>query len=339
MIRSGIVLAGTIVLDIVHLIDHWPDEEQIAFIRQTIEAPGGPPHNAAAGLVKLGAEFPVTMICVVGDDAAGDRFIRIARDHGLDTSNVIRVGGASTDVTHVMSSKTTGKRTFFYRPGANGTISAHQMLPADDTSKIYYLGSPGISTSMDASDGWREALRTARSRGYKTCMELCPVPADLQRAQTLPCLPLLDYFVINDSEAEILSGLPVSKDGRFNAALALTAAQELMHLGVNDLVSIHHPEGAVALRKDGENANAASVSVPQDEIIGTVGAGDAFYAGMLMGIHEEWSLEECLALANAAAATSLHSATTSASIRSWQECLDYARTKGLRNFHPYGNQR
>ena len=329
--RSGIVLAGTIVLDIVHMIDQWPDEEQIAFIRETIEAPGGPPHNAAAGLIKLGAEFPVSMICVVGDDAAGDTFIAKAKSHGLDTANVIRVTGGSTDVTHVMTSKTTGKRTFFYQPGANGTISADQMLPADDTAKIYYLGSPGISTSMDAADGWRDALRKARARGFKTAMELCPIPAELQRAQTLPCLPLLDYFVINDSEAEILSGLPVSKHGHFNATLAFAAAQELLDRGVSELVSIHHPEGAVAMTKSGAKAFAPAVNVPQSEIIGTVGAGDAFYAGMLIGIHEHWPLERCLALANASAATSLHSATTSASIRPWAECLQYARAKGFRS--------
>ena len=330
MTRSGIVLAGTIVLDIVHLIDCWPDEEQIAFIRQSIEAPGGPPHNAAAGLVKLDADFPVQMICVVGDDAAGDTFIRIANELGLNTSSVIRVAGQSTDVTHVMTSKATGRRTFFYRPGANGTISAEQMLPAHDSGKIFYLGSPGISTSMDETGGWCAALGAARDRGYKTAMELCPVPAELQRAQTLPCLPLLDYLVINDSEAEILSGLPVSKNRFFDAALAFAAAQTLLDQGVNELVSIHHPDGAVALRKSGERSSAPSVNVPQNEIMGTVGAGDAFYAGMLFGIHENWSLDQCLALANASAATSLHSATTSASIRPWTECLAYAKAKGLR---------
>ena len=99
---------------------------------------------------------------------------------------------------------------------------------------------------------------------------------------------------------------------------------------MNDLVSIHHPEGAIALRKSGERAFAPSVNVPRDEIIGTVGAGDAFYAGMLFGIHENWTLEKSLALANAAAATSLQSATTSSSIRPWTECLAYATTKGLR---------
>jgi sugar/nucleoside kinase (ribokinase family) len=329
--RSGIILAGTVVLDIVHMIDDWPEEEQIAFIRDTIHAPGGPPHNAAAGLVKLGAEFLVTMIGVIGTDTHGDTFIAKARAHGLDTSYLRRVSSVGTDVTEVMTSMTTGRRTFFVHPGANATLTAEQLLPTDDTGKIYYLGSPVISKSLDATDGWRTILREVRRRGYKTAMELCPVPADAQRTHTLPCLPLLDYFVINDSEAEILSGLPVTLNGHFNVARAFVAARTLLDKGVRELVSIHHPEGAVALRQDGENAHAPSVNVPKEDIIGTVGAGDAFYAGMLLGLHEDWPLDQCLALANAAAATSLHSATTSASIKPWRQCLDYAKAKGLRN--------
>ncbi len=332
MTRSGIVLAGTIVLDIVHMIDQWPDEEQIAFIRQTIEAPGGPPHNAAAGLLKLGADFPVTMICVIGDDASGQTFLDKARSHGLDTSRVIRIAGQTTDLTHVMTSMATGKRTFFFKPGANGAMTAEQLLPGDDTGKIYYLGSPGISTSMDASDGWRVALRNARDRGYKTAMELCPIPPDQQAKQVRPCLPLLDYFIINDSEAEAITGICVTKADRFDLAAAELACADLLNRGVNELVAIHHPDGAIAMPKSGEKTVAASVNVPKIEIVGTVGAGDAFYAGMLLGLHEEWPLEQCLALANASAATSLHSPTTSASIRPWRDCLAYAQTNGLRQF-------
>jgi sugar/nucleoside kinase (ribokinase family) len=82
--------------------------------------------------------------------------------------------------------------------------------------------------------------------------------------------------------------------------------------------------------RNGEMSRRPSVNVPQAEIAGSVGAGDAFYAGMLLGLHEGWPLEKCLDLGNAAAATSLHSPTTSASIRPWAECLVYASAKGLR---------
>lgn len=328
--RSGIILAGTSVLDIVHMIERWPDEEQIAFIRNTIHAPGGPPHNAAAGLVKLGASFPVTMICLVGDDAAGDTFIAKAAEHGLDTRHIVRVPGVPTDCTLVMTSMATGRRTFFVLPGVNATMTPEQVMPPHDRAKIFYIGSPVISVSMDQCDGWRTVLRAARAQGYKTAMELCPVPAEVQRERTRPCLPLLDYFVINDSEAEAVSGVAVTRDGRLDRKAAENACRALLDLGVNDLACVHHPDGAVAVRRDGECLFAASVKVPQAEVVGTVGAGDAFYAGMLYGLHEDWSLDRCLALANASAATSLHSATTSSSIRPWAECLAYAASRGLR---------
>lgn len=330
--RTGIVLSGIVVVDIVHMIDRWPAEEQISYITETIHAPGGPPHNAAAGLIKLGADFPVTMVGVIGDDGYGDTFIAKAQSYGLDTSHMHRMKNAGTSITHVMTSAATGRRTFFVDTGVNARMTADQLLPKDDSAKIFYLGSPGFSPLIDETDGWRKTLNAARERGFKTAMELCPIPADLQEKHVTPCLPFLDYIVINDTEAEHVCGITVTSNGNFNWQVAEHACKKLLDMGVNELVAIHHPQGAVAMRKSGETARAPSIRVPREEIIGTVGAGDAFYAGMLFGIHEDWPLDQCLSLANAAAATSLHSPTTSASIRPWRDCLDYAAERGLNAF-------
>ncbi len=78
-------------------------------------------------------------------------------------------------------------------------------------------------------------------------------------------------------------------------------------------------------------AKSGSVNVPREDIVGSVGAGDAFYAGVLFGLHEDWPLQACLELGNAAAATSLASATTSAAIRPYTECLSYAAKCGVRD--------
>ena len=319
MTKRGIVLAGIVVLDIVHIIDHWPAEETLAFIDRTEMAAGGPPHNAAAGLLQLGADFPVTLLASSGSDAYGEIMLASARGYGLDTSRVAMIPGAATSHTHVMSCKDTGRRTFFAQLGCNNLMTVeHLMPPEDSNARIYYLGSPGTARALDRSDGWRTLLSAARARGMKTCLELCPVPADDLRQLVPPCLPLCDVFVVNDYEAASITAVDV-------------APRRLLAMGVGELACIHHPDGAVAVTRNGEVSKRPSVRVDQSEIAGATGAGDAFYAGVLFGLHENWSLERCLDLGNAAAATSLHSPTTSAGIRPWAECLDYAKAKGLRS--------
>jgi sugar/nucleoside kinase (ribokinase family) len=331
MTRRGIVLAGIVVLDVVHIIDHWPAEETLAFIDRTEFAAGGPPHNAAAGLLRLGADFPVTLLATAGDDAYAETLLASARSYGLDTSHMTIIPGSVTSHTHVMSCQDTGRRTFFAQMGCNNLMTADQLMPPrDSNAKLYYLGSPGLARGMDGSDGWRTLLKAARERGMKTCLELCPAPAEALRRHVTPCLPLTDVFVVNDYEAGSLTGLEVAPGERLDWAAAEQACRKLLDMGVGGLAAIHHPDGAVAVTRGGATAKRPSVRVDQSEIAGATGAGDAFYAGILFGLHEDWPIERCLELGNAAAATSLHSPTTSASIRPWRECLDYAARKGLR---------
>ena len=331
MTRRGIVLAGIVVLDVIHIIDHWPQEETLAFISRTEHAAGGPPHNAAAGLLKLGADFPVTLLATAGDDAYGTIMLKSAQGYGLDTSHVSVIPGAITSHTHVMSCADTGRRTFFAQMGVNNEMTVEHLLPPKGSNaKLYYLGSPGIARTLDEGDGWRKLLSAARALGMKTCLELCPAPAEKLRKHVTPCLTLCDYFVVNDYEAGSLTGIDVAPGGRLSWSTAEAACRKLLEMGVADLAGVHHPDGAVAVRRSGEVAKRPSVKVEQSEIAGSTGAGDAFYAGVLFGLHEDWPLERCLDLGNAAAATSLHSPTTSASIRPWADCLAYADKKGLR---------
>jgi sugar/nucleoside kinase (ribokinase family) len=330
MSRRGIVLAGIVVLDIVHIIDHWPDEETLSFIDRTQYAAGGPPHNAAAGLIKLGAPFPVTLLGAAGDDEYGRILLKTAQGYGVDTSHMQIMPGEVTSHTHVMSCADTGRRTFFAHLGVSNRLEVQHLLPRDMNAKLYYLGSPGVGRGLDEMDGWRKLLSSAREHGMETCLELCPVPADLIYKLVRPCLPLCSYVVVNDYEAASITGISTANGARLDWKNAEKACRELLALGVSKLAVVHHPDGAVAVSAEGEVICKSSVNVPLDEIAGATGAGDAFYAGLLLGIHEGWALEKCLELGNAAAATSLHSPTTSASIRPWAECLAYARERGLR---------
>jgi sugar/nucleoside kinase (ribokinase family) len=330
MNREGIVLAGTVILDIVHIVDHWPTEESVAMVKETHYGAGGPPHNAAAGLVKLGADFPVTCIGAVGDDQFGRILLDQAKAYGLDTDSFQRVPKASTSHTQVMSSAATGRRTFFHNPGVNAQITPEMLRPSTRDAAIFYLGSPGIAKYLDDHDGWVQVMRHAKELEYRTALELVPVSAIMLRKHVPQILPYTDILVVNDSEAEAVAGLPVVDGSRLDVKKALNACSRLLEMGVRELACIHHPDGAVAMTHDGESFMRGSVKVETTEIVGSVGAGDAFYAGMLFGLHEGWNIINCLDLGNAAAATSLFSPTTSASIKPWKECLAFAEKRGLR---------
>jgi sugar/nucleoside kinase (ribokinase family) len=330
MSRKGIVLAGSVILDVVNTVDHWPAEETVSFIRRTDYGAGGPPHNAAAGLVKLGAPFPVKLIGATGEDTYGSILRDSAGSLGLDVSGLILRAGVETSYTHVMQSAVNGRRTFFHQPGVSALLTIDDLLPADDSARMFYAGSPGVMRTMDEGGLWPELFRRAKARGFRTCLELVPVAKPIIRRLVPPCLPHCDILVINDHEAEAITGDTIVAGGKLNAAAALATCRKLLAMGVGELAAIHHPDGAVAATRDGTTAVRGAVRVPPEHIVGTVGAGDAFFAGMLLGIHENWPLERCLDLGNAAAATSLQAATTSASIRPWAECLAYAEAHGLR---------
>jgi hypothetical protein len=101
--------------------------------------------------------------------------------------------------------------------------------------------------------------------------------------------------------------------------------------GVRRAVFVHLPEFALCVRFDGCIWVQPSVQVSQELIRGTVGAGDAFAAGVVFGIHEGWEPQRCLELGVCVAAASLRDATSSAAVEPWQECLCWGRSIG---FHP-----
>ena len=86
-------------------------------------------------------------------------------------------------------------------------------------------------------------------------------------------------------------------------------AADLMKAGVNTICCIHFPEGGYGLLNTGEGVYCPSHKIPADAIVSTVGAGDAFCAGILYAMHEGMGLRDALCFANASAHFNLLHAT------------------------------
>jgi sugar/nucleoside kinase (ribokinase family) len=140
-----------------------------------------------------------------------------------------------------------------------------------------------------------------------------------------PCLPHLGYLFLNEYELARLSGSGVCK----KPAQLDAQAREILRHGVRGAVIVHLPEGALCVSKDSPAILQPSVRMPEDLIVGTAGAGDAFSAGVILGLHEGWDFQRCLELGVCAAAASLRDATCSAAIEPWQNCLALGRKMGF----------
>ncbi len=166
--------------------------------------------------------------------------------------------------------------------------------------------------------------------GLLTSLKLCSVAPGQLAAIVRPCLPQLDFLIVNDVEIGAVGGVATLRDGATDIAACRAAVRAVAAQGSMRLVAAHFPRGAVAVTGDGRGIEQPSLRVPPAEIAAANGAGDAFAAGTLYGMHQGWTAENALALGRAAAAASLRGMSTTGAVPTWQECLTLAHRWGVR---------
>jgi sugar/nucleoside kinase (ribokinase family) len=335
MARAGIVCAGCWLVDHNKSIARWPEEETLATVAATRLDGGGPAHNVAVDLARLGASFPIAAMGAVGDDEGGRFLLDECRQRGVDASRLRVLPGARTSQTDVMTVRATGKRTFFHFQGANALLAPDDFDFTGSTARLLHLGAPGVHDRLDGpcaddASGWVTVLRRARAAGLETNLELVSAEPATIRRLAAPCLEHLDTLIVNDYEAGALTEREIVAGGRVSVEAARAAARALLDAGVRQLVVIHFPGGCVAASRDGQVLARPSLRVPPDFVQGANGAGDAFVAGVLYGRHEGWSLERCLELGLCAGAAALGSVSTTGSVGTAAECLALAARWGWR---------
>jgi sugar/nucleoside kinase (ribokinase family) len=231
--------------------------------------------------------------------------------------------------------KSNGRRTHFYHQGVAATMSPENFDFSRSHAKILHLGLPGAHKRMDEpwrgeANGWVVTLAAARREGIAANLELMTTGRERIAELARPCLPHLDFLIVNDYEIGAVAGMETRRDGAadppaIRAALAAALAQGAMRLAV-----AHFPEGAIALTREGAGFAVGSVAAPKSAIAGVNGAGDAFAAGLLYGLHEERAIEDALRLGHACAAASMRAVSTTAGVGSVAECLALAEQWGLR---------
>ncbi len=299
------------------------------------QAGGGSACNCGIDLRRLDPTLPVATIGLVGDDADGRFLLAEADAAGIERTRMQVTDAAPTQYTDAFCSARTGRRTHIYFEGTAALLTPAHFDFSTLGGRIFHLGLPGVHRLMDArrqdaANGWVVTLCAAQAAGFLTSLELASIAPARLAELVRPCLPHLDYLIVNDAEIGALADIATVVDGHTDTAACAHALRTVAACGRFRLVAAHFPAGMVALTAQGRLLEAPSLCVPAAAIEGANGAGDAFAAGTLYGLHEGWDDLQALALGRAAAAASLRSVSTTGAVVAWQECLALAAEWGER---------
>jgi sugar/nucleoside kinase (ribokinase family) len=245
-------------------------------------APGGCTANVAVALRRL--DVPVAVGGRVGDDVFGELVKRDLGAHGIETSGILTTSGIGTSKTVIVAVAGEDRR-YLHTVGANAAFTAADILgTAFATAEVVYVGGYLVLPSLRA-DELAVRLAEARARGAIVILDVvAPSGARPSLAAMSRLLGQVDYFVPNHDEARAITG--EDEPHRQAEALAGHGARTVMiKLGEQGL----HVLGEAA---------AFDLDAPPVSVVEPSGAGDAFAAGLAVGILEGLPLEETARLAS-----------------------------------------
>ncbi len=262
-----IVILGIFVADTAYRADRQPKMGETILGKSFVLGPGGKGSNQSVAAAMAGGR--THFITRLGDDA----FAEIARATWARAGvhPEVRVDIDSyTGAAYIFIEEATGNNAIIVAPGAAGRVSAEDV----ETKKALIESASIFVTQLEQPiPAAHRALEIARAAGVTTILN--PAPA---AALTDAMLALCDYVTPNETEAEILTGIPVR-----TVADAERAADVLIARGVEAVIITLGSNGA--LYRD----TIRSVHVPvisAGPVVETTGAGDAFNGGFAVALSE-----------------------------------------------------
>ncbi|TXI01490.1 MAG: carbohydrate kinase family protein [Rhizobium sp.] len=314
---GGIVCAGNFIVDRVHTLSYWPEQGDLAHIVHQDVGVGGGAANVVTDLASLRFPGKLAAAGCIGADIDGEIVRTRLQSACIDIGGLRELPDRATAHTHVMNVPGQN-RTFFYHGGANDAVTDAFVSPALFAGagyRLFYLGYLMLLPGLDAIDadgrsGASRLLEAARDAGLTTCVDFVSSTDPQFATKVGAALPYCDFLIINELEAGRATGVTV-RDGKgaLDETALLLAGERLLAAGVGKAAIIHAPEICFWFASGAAPVVSRSRPINPADIVSTVGAGDAFCAAVLYGLHEDWPVERICAIAHAAAARCLGGAT------------------------------
>lgn len=321
-----IVCAGNGIVDIIKRIDEYPQKGMLSKIKSVSYGVGGSVCNTGITLKQLAPQaLDVAAATRIGRDDNGKFLKSVFVKYGLNTERVIEDDALPTAFTDVMTTPN-GDRTFFSACGACSVFSETDLHTDTLDCDIFHIGYLLLLDALDQPDSqygtkMAKLLAAVQARGIRTSIDVVSAEGSRFSEIVIPALRYCDYVVINEIEASRIAEIPLRDECGLLEENLLPVCRKLRRAGVRKTVVVHCPELGCALTEDGTFSIVPSLKLPDGYIVGSVGAGDAFCAGMLYSFAKSMSAADGLRLASCAAACNLRVADSISGSKSFAETM------------------
>ena len=274
---ARIAVLGSLNMDVVLNLQRMPQCGETVHAQGLQYVPGGKGGNQALACARHGAQ--VVLFGCVGRDA-----------HGNTLRTTLQQGGVEVGYVQVHDSVPTGTAVVMVEPDGSNRIAvvagANAVAELPMPSFVAALtGAQYLVLQLESPlELLDRAIKVAHAAGCKVVLNPSPV-------QDLPAhwWPMLEMLVLNEHEAQQLSGIVVVDEDS-----ALRAARHLQAQGVAQVVITLGAMGVVALDASGYCIHPA-IKV---EVVDTTSAGDTFLGtlltrlgeGMALGTAVQWGI-------------------------------------------------
>lgn len=270
---SHILAVGIATLDIVNLVDHYPQEdEELRATGQRI-ARGGNAANTAVVLAQLGHR--VDFAGVLADEPDGHRIEADLANHGVSTRYCARVEGGKSPTSYICLNQANGSRTIVhYRDLPEFDYAQFAGIPVEAFDWLHFEGrNPAETVRM---------LAAARRR-----LADQPVSLELEKHRDgiESLLPHADVILCSRAFARAAG---FDDPESFLEAWQAKAPRAIWTCTWGE-------DGAIGRERDGQRYR--SPAFPPPAVRDTLGAGDTFNAGLIAALASGHPLGAALTMA------------------------------------------
>jgi sulfofructose kinase len=304
--QIDVVGLGASTIDIITLVDHFPNKRETQqALAGTIQG-GGPVATAMVTVSRLGGKS--LMIDSIGDDWAGTLVLQGFLSEKVNTDYMEIRRGCTTSISNILVSAKDGARAIMFLPGSVPELSLSEFQKSTiKSAKIIHLNGRHWNACL-------EAVNLAKDSNVQISFD---GGANRFRPELRMLVPLTDICIAAKDFAEKYTG---QRELSKSAELLLREGPEIAVVtdGIN---------GSWICTREGLSLHQPAFPFPRT--VDTTGCGDSYHGAFLTSLLKGFAVKSAATLASAVAAMNSQQLGGRSGIPGFDEVTKYLSSNGI----------